>query len=407
MENNLPLKKNILLYRLILLAGGNGLTTPAIYFFFTQAKGFSATEALSLVGFALLAIAISEVPTGVIADKISRKFSIIFGHLILIISWIGLVISPTYWMTLFFVFGRGIGGSFISGADEALLYDSLVELKQTSRFKSIYNFSHSFELVSFALTIFIGGFLAEINLFLPILIHLILISLSTVFSILLTEPIITNKGEKIGQIGYLTHIRSCLNKIFSKSGLQNGLIGSFVALALVLAVFKSTKNILSPILDSYGLSVSTIGLIISAVILIKAVGAYIAGKISKNGNEEIESVFALIMCVIGILAIVFIHIPFIQLLFFVIIVGLDNPILSNLKTLINQETNSAHRSTILSLLSLFARGLEMVFLTSMGWITDFQTVNIALIYTSVWLSITVAVLIISRKYRSYIFEHSG
>ena len=232
------LTRNVLLYRLIILFGGNGLTTSAIYFFFTLNKGFSPTQALSLVGLALLAIALTEVPTGVIADKFSRKYAIVIGHAILLFSWIGILVAPSYWLILLFTLGKGIGGSFISGADEALLYDSLKESGQSEKFKSIYNTSQSIMLVSFAITVLIGGIIADINLFLPVIGHIILIALSMVFATLLTEPITTKKGEMLEQSGYLPHLKSSSSQIFSKKSLSTGLLGAFVSLALVVAVFK-------------------------------------------------------------------------------------------------------------------------------------------------------------------------
>lgn len=392
MKRRAALNKNILLYRLILFSGGNGLTTSVIFFFLTQVKGLSVTETLSLVGFALLAVAITEVPTGVIADKVSRKFSIVLGLTILLFSWFGILVSTNYWLILIFTLGRGVGGSFISGADEALLYDSLRELKQSDKFKSIYNHSQSIELMSFALTILIGGLLADVNLLLPIVIHLIFLAISIIFACLLTEPTVTKEGQIYEQTGYITHIRTSLKRIFSRNGLFSGLLGAFVSIALVLSVFKSTKNILSPILDEFGFSISEVGLIISAVILIKAAGAFIAGKINKKGNEVNETIAGLLICSIGLLAIIFIHLPPLQLFIFIVIVSLDNIILTNLKTIINEGIQSKYRSTILSISSLMARGSEMAFLTSFGWIIDSQSLNIALMFTTVWLSSAIFVL---------------
>ncbi len=390
------LNRNILLYRLLLVLGANGLMTSVIYFFFTSAKGLSPAQALFLIGFGALAKAVSEVPTGVVADKFSRKYSILIGYVIALFCSIGIFLASGFSLILLLIILGGIGASFISGADDALLYDTLKELKKPEKFKSVSSMSESVEYVAFAITILIGALLGSISLYLPLFVNILLMGLSVLISYLMVEPAMTSKGENIEQIGYLLHTRTSLKTIFSKAGLQNGLLGSFLSLALILAVFKSTKNILAPILSEYGLTISTIGLITSLVILIKAGGAFIASKISKHGNEVKEVILSLVLCILGLLAITITHVPLIKLAVFIFIISLDNVVLINLKTIVNDRIESSQRSTILSLLSLFARSTEMLFLTSFGSIVE-GSLNLALLFTVVWLVLAAIILVTSYK----------
>jgi MFS family permease len=142
------LRRNILLYRLLLVLGANGLMTSVIYFFFTISKEFSPAQALFLVGLGALAKALSEVPTGVVADRFSRKYSIFIGYIVLLFSWIGIATSTGFALMLVFVFMAGVGASFISGADDALLYDSLKELDISDKFKQTSSSSDSLELIA-------------------------------------------------------------------------------------------------------------------------------------------------------------------------------------------------------------------------------------------------------------------
>ncbi|MCA9331695.1 MFS transporter [Candidatus Saccharibacteria bacterium] len=67
---------------------------------------------------------LSEIPTGVIADKFGRKTSMALGYFTSAIGLMALVISPTtiglYVMNII----RAIGLSMVSGANEALLYEA-------------------------------------------------------------------------------------------------------------------------------------------------------------------------------------------------------------------------------------------------------------------------------------------
>lgn len=70
-----------------------------------------------------------EVPTGVVADKYGRKVSMALGYLMSIIG-IGLfVLYPTALIMYFMRFLQSTGSALVSGANEALLYESSMEAK--------------------------------------------------------------------------------------------------------------------------------------------------------------------------------------------------------------------------------------------------------------------------------------
>lgn len=381
------LKRNIFLYRLLLIFGGNGLTTSAIYFFFTIIKGLSSVESLFLIGLAALTMAIAEVPTGAIADKFSRKISILIGLSILVISGLLMLITIGFWPLLILVVFQGIGGSFTSGADDALLYDSLKEINQSENFKSIFNLSQSIDYVFFAITVLIGGVLASINLYLPIIGNIILLSISILITLLLTEPISTRQGETIEHTGYVSHIKKSLRTVFSWSGFNNGLLSAFLSYAIISAAFKSTKNILSPVLNEYGITVSVIAIVITVMTLIKAMGGFIASKIHNRIEIKRETILLLLIFITGLLLIAFTNSPIIKLLIFITIISLDTIILTNLSVIINERIESYHRSTILSILSLLGLSSKMIFLTSLGWMIDMYNIKLVLIFSAMWLAI--------------------
>jgi fucose permease len=77
--------------------------------------------------------AILEVPTGAVADLVSRKASIWLGLLVSGIGFWVYVIQPSLAYFLVGEFLIALGIALVSGADESLLYDSLIELKQSDR----------------------------------------------------------------------------------------------------------------------------------------------------------------------------------------------------------------------------------------------------------------------------------
>lgn len=95
-------------------------------------------------------LVILEVPTGVIADKIGRKKTLIISAFI---ASFGVLIYGSYPNVYIFLLGElilAIGIALKSGADRALLYDTLLELKKTKEAKhffSRYTLSHNLGLI--------------------------------------------------------------------------------------------------------------------------------------------------------------------------------------------------------------------------------------------------------------------
>ena len=66
-----------------------------------------------------------EVPGGVIADKFSPKWSVCAGSCFKLLSLCLMVTSVPYPVLVLAFICWGLGESLVSGADSALLYDSL------------------------------------------------------------------------------------------------------------------------------------------------------------------------------------------------------------------------------------------------------------------------------------------
>src|SRR4051794_4130721 len=82
---------------------------------------------LTLVGTTLeLTVALCEIPTGVVADTISRKLSIIIGVVLLGIGFL-IYAVPIYWVVLLAQVVWAIGYTFTSGADVAWITDEVGE----------------------------------------------------------------------------------------------------------------------------------------------------------------------------------------------------------------------------------------------------------------------------------------
>ncbi len=74
-----------------------------------------------------------EIPTGVVADKFGRKISVGIGCLLFAVDMLMFGVFTNYFVLYLAEFLGAAGLTMVSGADQALLYDSLIQMDQEAR----------------------------------------------------------------------------------------------------------------------------------------------------------------------------------------------------------------------------------------------------------------------------------
>ena len=104
-----------------------------------------------------------EVPTGIIADLFGRKVNRIFGRVLALISiTILLTANSFYFIALSFVF-TALSYNLELGAGEALVYDSLKQLKIENQYMKICGKQEIFFQAGQVVAFLLGGYLATVN----------------------------------------------------------------------------------------------------------------------------------------------------------------------------------------------------------------------------------------------------
>lgn len=93
---------------------------------FILSKGLSFTEVMLLNSISSIALVVFEVPTGVIADRVGRKWSILIGAFFMAVSMILLAFAYNFYILAISEIVFSLGMALRSGADTALLYDTLL-----------------------------------------------------------------------------------------------------------------------------------------------------------------------------------------------------------------------------------------------------------------------------------------
>jgi MFS family permease len=137
--------------------------TSAIWVLYLAFKGMTLIEIGLLESIYHLTGLIFELPTGAIADVYGKKFTIILGRFLDIISCILMIISNSFLgFALAFILGSA-SRNLNSGAAEALVYDSLKGLGQEMKYKKIWGNLAFVMSIAQGIAVLLGGILADMT----------------------------------------------------------------------------------------------------------------------------------------------------------------------------------------------------------------------------------------------------
>lgn len=170
----------------------------SIFIIYLGYKGYSIAQIAIWQGLVNLAMTVGEIPTGLIADHIGKKKSLIIGNVMMIIYYCLMLLSKSF---VGFVCGAiifGIGSTFISGTDEALLYD-IVEKEKLNKY-SVKYLGQLSAIITFSIgcAMFAGGFIQKINWGLVLIAGIVVQSISIVIMAFL--PNIRNENMETKNI---------------------------------------------------------------------------------------------------------------------------------------------------------------------------------------------------------------
>lgn len=346
------------------------LTMPILMLFYHD-LGFTAEESFQLKAFYSIAIVIFEIPSGYAADILGRRKTLIIGS---ILGTAGFAIYSAFSGFYAFLVAElvlGIGQSFISGADSALLYDSLKAdgrekqyLKLEGRNFSVGNFSE-------AIAGFAGGALAEISLRTPFFFQTGIAFIAIPAAFMLKEPILVSRNIKAGWKDIWNIVKYAIfqNKSLRYNILYSAIIGSAtLTMAWIYPVYLSQLNF------------KEIHIGMSSTLLNLAVGltTLFAYKIERRLKPRFTIISFTLVITSMFIALGFMHSAWAILLLLVFYInrGVATPVL---KDYINRITTSDMRATVLSLRSLFIRANFAILAPLFGYLTDTYSLNEAFI----------------------------
>jgi MFS family permease len=171
--------------------------------FYTDWGGIKFSQILFLNAWFMFWNFLLEIPTGTVADFLGRKVSLILGCIVGAVGALVYVSYPHYVIFLVAEVIFAISYTLISGADEALAYDSLKEINQTSISKKVLSRMESFKLGGIVVGAAAGGFIAKhLGLRMPLIFQVIPLSVAGIIGFTLKEPRVSKKQTTLSFRSY-------------------------------------------------------------------------------------------------------------------------------------------------------------------------------------------------------------
>ncbi|MCG0275212.1 MAG: MFS transporter [Thermosediminibacteraceae bacterium] len=371
----------------------------AIITLYLFARGLNVTQIMLLETFSALTITFFEIPGGAVADKFGRKYSLFFGAFLQAIAVIFLIIGLNY---LFFVAGIvifSIGATFISGADNAYLYDFLNENNMKDKFQQIDGSIRSWILYSTAIFYLTAGLLYTKSIYFPFYLTLISLIFASLLALSLTNISIDTKKPE-GKLSYSQIIKESGKFIFKNTDL----LFLFLFSSVVLSFIYLARGIEQTYLYFNKVPPQYFGLLVCIFNLIAGFFSRKSRQITdlfKNAQFYISISLFLFLILMSQIKSLYFGLPL--LLAFHAIRGISSPYLFRR---LNEHIISEIRATILSFHNLLMGLFIAASAPLLGYLTD----RLGIYYTYLVMSlsflclIAVIVLLKAKKLKMLVFR---
>ena len=338
---------NIYSLYLIKLSKWLMLIMPIVALFYTD-NGLNDFDIYVLQAVYSISVAILEIPSGYMADVIGRKKSLIIGGILGTLGYGIYSVSSGFYGFLCAEIVLGLGGSFISGSDSAMLYESLAAMDKKQwyfrlegRITSLGHFAETIAAIC-------GGFIAVSLSYRAVYLSQTLVAgLAIPAAFFLLEP---PRSKVINRPGFGHILAVCKESLVTNKNLSSTLLlSSLIGTSTLCMAWTAQVYFVNMGLDEKSITPLWIFLNLT-VALIAAFAAKIVNKIG-----QILAICIIMIVIPGayILLGIFPLAPALVVLFiFYAIRGYATPLL---KDLVNRYCASETRATVLSIRSMIIR----------------------------------------------------
>jgi MFS family permease len=307
-----------------------------------------------------------EIPTGVVADKFGRKTSVALGCLLFACDMLFFGLSRDYFLLFVAEFLGAVGLTLMSGADQALLYDSLTAIKEEERARLVFSRYEAAGTLGLLVSFPIGSALAGLGNYpnlLPVPFTMTAISavLAAGLFFRMREPPRTKPKEgfiKMGVLGVRT--------LFTRKDLRAYTLNAVTISSVTFFAFWFYQ----PVAQRAGLGVAYLGWVGAGFNLFSAVLLTHVGFWERTIGVRRLLLFSGLVPGALFIALGFVHILAFAVPAFFVLVGCRMVRIPVLNAFINRHIESENRATVISSVSLLERSVTFLLYPVVGLLAD-------------------------------------
>ena len=357
----------IYLYRVLL---GLIFPIPTIVLFW-QKHGMSLTDVMLLQALFALAVVIFEVPSGYLADIAGRRTTLILAGISNSLAIIVYSQSQHFYHFLSAELCFAFGFAMISGADAALVYDSLLAVGAEERYQEVYGKLYFYNLFAIGGSSIVGGLIGSFNYrwtfyaSLPCFLAAIVVALS------MQEP---PRKKLVAQEGYLRELWRILQYCFVTSPRLRWLI---IYSGIVIGLNNATLWFYQPYFKLCDLPIAYFGVAFASYQVFAALTSKYAYKLEKRLGSHYSLIALVVTISIGyfFMGYVVFLLSFLFAFFHQFARGFSRIVITDY---VNQLTESDIRATVLSAQNLIMRLMYAMLIPLAGKIADLTSIVRAL-----------------------------
>lgn len=357
------------------MLGCSFIYVPTMVVFLLDA-GLTLKEVFLLKSFLAVVFIVLEIPSGYFADVYGRRAALLLGGVGCFLSMLTYCFASSISGFLLGEFLLGVGWSMISGADSALVYDTLLSLDKVSEYRKLQGRLISAAGFAEAFGGLLGGLLASISLRAPFIAQSVLYFILIFIAYTLVEPkrenILSGK-EKVREIMAAVKFTLLDNKQIKWLAIYSAVSGC----ATFAIVWFS-----QPYMKHIGVPLAWFGVVWMFLHIWLGVVAYFA-----VGIEEFFGKTRIFSILVVLVAIAYFSIAWVDaiwgvalLFIFYFVRGTRTPLL---RDHINKLTTSDIRATVLSTSNFVMKLLFALTSPIIGWFADLYSLQTALFASGV------------------------
>lgn len=334
--------------------------------------GLTLTQILTLESVLLAGNLLFQVPTGILADKVGRKWTLVLSAIIRLLAWVPWFIGHSFMYFGIAFFMTGVASALYSGADQALIYDELKTAKRENFMQKIYGFYNASYILATGLAGLIGGLLAaqqtlqQFYFLYKLIIVAEVIGLCLFLSIKESTHQLNRASSSVkgAHDDVLQPLKDGLAQLWTNKKLLR--VCALFVLSTPFSVFL--LRIYQPYFLKAGVSAAWLGYAIFISSMFTVLVKLNAYKLERWFGVKVSGLIATLLPALlwGAMAVFFN--PDIAILLFILMDGAGNirdPIFADY---INRHIDSKSRATVLSAIALFVGGYTLVMQPILGYL---------------------------------------